>query len=72
MVLAAHQEWAGGLPEAARQPGQSVPALVEGRPVHVPTDAATYYEIRFLSVDAAFVDFLRAKSIPFREDGGRP
>jgi hypothetical protein len=46
--------------------------LVEGPPIHVPTNAATYYEIRFLSVDAAFVDFLRAKGILFREDDGAP
>ena len=69
-IQEAHRLWLSELPRQAGQLGGTIGALVEGPPVYTPGEVTTYSDfaaVRYL-VDPAFVDFLKVRNIPFREN----
>jgi hypothetical protein len=70
-VIEAHRVWARDLPREPGQIGGSIVSLVEGPPVYTPGEITTYSDfepVRFLGVDPRFVEFLKARNIPFQEN----
>ncbi|VWC91766.1 hypothetical protein BCO18430_03298 [Burkholderia contaminans] len=69
-LLEEHRLWCKSLPRA---PGQIVTAhtLVEGPPIYIAGEIRPYSdfdEVRFVSVDRDFVDYLRSRDFPFQEN----
>jgi hypothetical protein len=70
-VIEAHRLWSNGLPRQPGQIGGTISSLVEGPPVYTPGEVTTYSDfepVRFLSVEAGFLEFLRKQGIPFQEN----
>jgi hypothetical protein len=70
-LLEEHRLWCKGLPRAAGQIGGAAHTLVQGPAVHIPGVIRPYSdfdEVRFVSVDQDFVDYLKRKDFPSHEN----
>jgi hypothetical protein len=70
-LLEEHRLWCKGFPRAPGQIGEAMHTLVQGSAIHIPGEIRPYSdldEVRFLSVDQGFVDYLNAKRFPFHEN----
>ncbi len=70
-LLEEHRLWCKDIVRTPGQIGSSINTLVQGPPLYIPGEIRPYSdfdEVRFLSVAQKFVDYLKAKSFPFREN----
>lgn len=70
-LLEEHRIWSNSLPRTPGQIGGSIHTLVQGSPIHVPGEITPYSDFddfRYTDVDQAFVDYLKQRRFPFREN----
>lgn len=70
-LLEQHRLWCKDIVRTPAQIGGSINTLVQGPPLYIPGEIWPYSdfdEVRFLSVDQNFVDYLKASRFPFREN----
>ena len=69
--LEEHRLWSNSLPRMSGQIGGAVHTFVAGTPIYIPGEITTYSdfdEVRYMSVDKNFIDYLKQKNFPFREN----